>query len=137
MREYMDFMPASRRVSFEPMVVSYPPSRVVCPVVLAGAVGRPAADHHDVVRDHVQLNQYIEDSLVEDLAHVDEVYFGRKEAPKGNFWVITEATQGAHTSHYPRSFLLKQASVLVALSLSLSLIIIITSSRGLMGSLPL
>lgn len=40
------------------------------------------------------LDKYIEDSIADDLANVDKVYFNRTEGPKGNFWVITEQTDG-------------------------------------------
>jgi hypothetical protein len=42
----------------------------------------------------LQLDKYIEDSIADDLANVDKVYFNRTEGPKGNFWVITEQTEG-------------------------------------------
>jgi len=57
MLEYLEFMPDSRRRTFEPL-----------------------------------LNDYVKDSLADDLSRIEEVYMSRQEHPKGNFWVVVEET---------------------------------------------
>jgi len=45
-----------------------------------------------------QERKYIQGAISTDLTHIAEVYFGRNEPPKGNFWVVVEATEGGVVS---------------------------------------